>query len=204
MARRTTAKGKTRSKSASRGRTKRQPTRRTSAPRGRAASRRSNGRAASSARAGGRDNAITLLRSDHEAVLELFEEFEKGKDRMPGERKQELAQKICKELTVHTTIEEEIFYPAVREQVEDMAELLDEAKVEHTSAKDLIAQLEEARPEDELYDAKVTVLGEYIKHHVKEEHNEIFPKVRSADMDLVALGERLKQRKSELAQAAAE
>jgi hemerythrin-like domain-containing protein len=150
----------------------------------------------------GRENALSLLRSDHEVVSALFDRYEKGRERMSPSQKAQLVQEICKELKIHTTIEEEIFYPAVREHVESAEDMLEEATVEHASAKDLIAQLEEADAEDELYDAKVKVLGEYVRHHVKEEQNELFPEVRGSELDLTILGEQLKQRKSELAQAA--
>jgi hemerythrin superfamily protein len=145
--------------------------------------------------------ALTLLKTDHDEVKALFDKYEKGKDRMPTAKKQELAATICRMLTVHATIEEEIFYPAVREQVEDAEELLDEADVEHQSAKELIAQIEGMSPDDQLYDAKVKVLGEYVKHHVKEEQNELFPEVRKSELDLAALGEQLEARKAELMQA---
>ena len=113
--------------------------------------------------------------------------------------RQSLAQQICGELKIHTTLEEEIFYPAARAALgEKGSDLLDEAKVEHASAKDLIAQLEDASPTDDLFDAKVTVLGEYIKHHVKEEHEELFPKCRKARMDLKAIGAAMAARKKEL------
>jgi hemerythrin-like domain-containing protein len=168
---------------------------------GRPATRR---KANGARRAPGRENALSLLRSDHAAVSALFDRYEKGKDRMSASQKAQLVQEICTALKIHTTIEEEIFYPAVREQLESAEDMLEEATVEHASAKDLIAQLEEADVGDELYDAKVKVLGEYVKHHVKEEQNELFPEVRSSELDLTALGEQLKQRKSELAQAAAE
>ena len=105
---------------------------------------------------------------------------------------------ICRALKVHTQIEEEIFYPAARGGIPKAGDLLDEANVEHASAKDLIRQLEEARPDDELYDAKVKVLGEYVKHHVKEEQNEIFPMVKKSRLDTRELGEELKRRKDEL------
>ena len=108
-----------------------------------------------------------------------------------------MVEPICSELTVHTTIEEEIFYPAVREAIDD-EDLMDEADVEHASAKELIAQLEAANPGDDQYDAKVTVLGEMIDHHVKEEEGEMFPKARKADIDSAALGEEMAARKAEL------
>lgn len=139
-------------------------------------------------------NAITLLKADHTAVQELFDKYEKTRS---DDRKAALAEQICNELKVHTQIEEEIFYPAVREAIRDQ-DLLDEATVEHASAKDLIAQIEEGKPGDDLFDAKVTVLGEYVKHHVKEEQNELFPKVRKTKLDLQELGEKLQARKEEL------
>jgi hemerythrin superfamily protein len=114
-----------------------------------------------------------------------------------GEERQALAERICAMLTVHATIEEEIFYPAAREaEVEN--DLLDEARVEHASAKDLIAQIQGMGPADDLYDAKVTVLGEYIDHHVQEEEGEMFPKCRRANMDLAGLAAALADRKAEL------
>ena len=113
-------------------------------------------------------------------------------------RKQELARTICQELTVHATIEEEIFYPAVRAAIKDN-DLLDEAEVEHASCKELIAQIEASDTSDSKFDAKVTVLGEYIDHHVKEERSEMFPKARAARrLDLVALRGVLEARKADL------
>ncbi len=106
---------------------------------------------------------------------------------------------ICAELTAHATAEEEIFYPAARKAM-DRAELIDEADVEHASAKDLIAQIEGSSPSDDHYDAKVKVLGEYIDHHVQEEEGEMFPKVRRAKLDTVALGEQIAQRKAQIMQ----
>ncbi len=108
---------------------------------------------------------------------------------------------ICTELTAHATAEEEIFYPAARAAI-DKVELVDEADIEHASAKDLIAQIEGSSPSDDHYDAKVKVLGEYIKHHVKEEHNEMFPKIRKTKLDLKLVGEQLNARKLELVERA--
>jgi hemerythrin superfamily protein len=142
-------------------------------------------------------DAIALLRADHSKVEDLFEQFEKARN---DDRKATLAKNICLELKVHTQIEEEIFYPAVHEALPKQEDLLDEAEVEHASAKELISQIESGGPGDELWDAKVTVLGEYVKHHVKEEQNEMFPKVKKTKLDLVALGAQLEQRKSELLQ----
>ena len=141
-------------------------------------------------------DAITLLKNDHRKVEELFEEFEKA--RKP-ERKKALATEICTELTVHATIEEEIFYPACKGAVgEDM---LDEAYVEHDGAKVLIAEIGAAEPADEFYDAKVKVLSEMIKHHVKEEERRsdgLFAQAREAGLDMDELHARLEQRKEEL------
>jgi hypothetical protein len=138
-------------------------------------------------------NAITLLKADHRKVEDLFEKYEKARG-----RKKEIAHQICLELTVHTIIEEEIFYPACRDTVED--DMLDEAQVEHDGAKVLIAELEAGTPDDEFYDAKVKVLSEEIKHHVKEEEKRggVFSQARDSDMDLDALGEELQERKTQL------
>jgi hemerythrin superfamily protein len=145
-------------------------------------------------RSGNALDAIAILKADHAKVKKMFDEFDKSDD--DGE-KQELARVICAELTVHTAIEEEIFYPAARAALED-EELLDEADVEHASAKELIAQIEEGSPGDDKWSAKVKVLGEYIQHHVTEEHKEIFPKVRKAKLNLKELGREIKARKEEL------
>ncbi len=139
-------------------------------------------------------DAIQLLRADHRKVQGLFDQFEKARGE---DRKAELAQEICAELKVHAQIEEEIFYPAAREALEQ-EDLIDEATVEHASAKDLIAQIEQSGPGDDLFDAKVTVLGEYIKHHVKEEQNEMFPKLKKTKLDLKSLGQQLAERKEAL------
>jgi Hemerythrin HHE cation binding domain len=145
-----------------------------------------------------RQDAIALLTQDHKAVQKIFKEFEKLKQNDGSEEeKSKLVMRACTELTIHAQIEEEIFYPAVRAAIED-EDLMDEAEVEHGSAKDLIAQLESMDSNDELYDARFTVLGEYINHHVKEEQDEMFPKAKKAKLDLVALGAELGQRKEEL------
>ena len=145
-----------------------------------------------------RPDATTLLAKDHKDVKALFKRYEKlSKAEADGSERQALAEQICEMLTAHATIEEEIFYPAVRAADVD-EDLLDEAAVEHASAKDLIAQIQSMSPEDDLYDAKVTVLGEYINHHVQEEEGEMFPKCRKADMDLAELAQQLSERKAEL------
>jgi len=141
---------------------------------------------------------LQLLMADHKEVKALFAQYQKMVDADEGdEEKEALARQICLMLTVHATTEEEIFYPAARDAIED-EDLLDEAEVEHGSAKELIAQIEAAAPDEPLYDAKVKVLGEYIEHHVKEEEGELFPKVKKAKLDLVELGERITARKEEL------
>jgi hemerythrin superfamily protein len=141
--------------------------------------------------------ALKLLKADHAEVAEWFDKYENG--RLPKARKAALAQKICAALTVHAQIEEEIFYPAAREaggkEVED---LLNEAEVEHGSIKELVATIESGSPDDELFDAQVKVVSEWVKHHVKEEEGEIFPKIRKSGMDLEEVGEQLAQRKAEL------
>jgi hemerythrin superfamily protein len=143
-------------------------------------------------------DAVDLLTDDHLAVSALFKKYEKlAKKQAPADERQALVQQICAMLKAHTAIEEEIFYPAARKAGID-ADLLDEADVEHASAKDLIAQLEASGPDSDRYDAKVTVLGEYITHHVVEEHTEMFTKCRRAGMDLVALREAMETRKMEL------
>jgi hemerythrin-like domain-containing protein len=110
----------------------------------------------------------------------------------------DLARQICMELTVHAQIEEEIFYPAVREAIKE-TDLLDEAEVEHQSAKELMAQIEAGTEADDMFDAKVKVLGEYVDHHIKEEKNELFAKARAArKLDLIAMRDELEARKEEL------
>ncbi len=143
-------------------------------------------------------DAVDLLVDDHLQVSALFKQYEKlAKKKAPADQRRSLAATICAMLRTHTTIEEEILYPAARKARVEAA-LLDEADIEHASAKDLIAQIEAGDPADNHYDARVKVLGEYITHHVVDEHTEMFPKCRRASMDLVALRERLQARKSEL------
>ena len=113
-------------------------------------------------------DAIAMLTADHKKVKKLFSDFDKLKDEGSDEDKSVIVEQICNALKIHTELEEEIFYPAVRKAIDD-SDLMDEALVEHAGAKELIAQLEDARPDDELYDAKDNVLGEQIDHHVKEE-----------------------------------
>jgi hypothetical protein len=149
-------------------------------------------------------DAVDLLTDDHLQVSALFKRYEKlAKKKAPAGERRTLAESICAMLKAHTTIEEEIFYPAARRAGID-ADMLDEAKVEHASSKDLIAQIESSDAKDDLYDAKVTVLGEYIQHHVVEEQNEMFPKCRRSGMDLVALRGELETRKQSILPAGAD
>jgi hemerythrin-like domain-containing protein len=143
-------------------------------------------------------DAITLLTEDHENVASMFEQYEQLGDRAHATKKK-LATQICTELTKHATAEEEIFYPAMRAAgSKDDEDLVDEATVEHASAKDLIAQIMEMEPTEELFDAKVKVLSELIEHHVKEEEEEMFPKARKAGLDLETLGQQIAERKAEI------
>jgi hemerythrin superfamily protein len=137
-----------------------------------------------------RTDAIALLTADHKRVKKMFKTFDKMKEDGAAADKQALAQQICDELTLHTELEEQIFYPATRSTL-DADDMLDEAEVEHASAKDLIAQIKAGDPSDPKWAAKVTVLGEYVDHHVEEEENEMFPKCRKAKMDLESLGKEI-------------
>jgi hemerythrin superfamily protein len=140
-------------------------------------------------------DAITLLKEDHKAVDALLKEFELAK----GARQAALAEEICQALTVHATIEEEIFYPAARKVLDkNDKELVNEADIEHASIKSLVANIERARHTEPHFAAKMKVLGEYVKHHVKEEENELFPKLERSGMDLDAVGAKLAERKLEL------
>lgn len=139
-------------------------------------------------------DATALLKNDHELVSDLFAEYEEADS---TKEKKQIAEQICNELTVHAQIEEEIFYPAVKKALKDK-ELIPEAIVEHATLKSLIAQIEDEKPGDEMFDAKIKVMKEYVKHHVKEEQNEIFPKAKSTDLDMVELGTKLSKRKEEL------
>ncbi len=162
------------------------------------ASRRSSSRSTSSSRAASAQprDAIALLKADHRQVEEWFEQLAKSRS---DQKKADLAERICQALIVHTTIEEEIFYPAFLEATGDK-DLHHEAEIEHAGAKNLIAQIQAASMEDDYFEAKVTVLSEMIKHHVKEEEQRdgMFAKAKASDMDLATLGQQLLQRKTEL------
>jgi hemerythrin superfamily protein len=143
-----------------------------------------------------KQDAIALLKADHDEVEKLFKEF----DSASGEgRKEKLARQICRELTIHAQIEEEIFYPACEGKVEE--DLLKESYVEHDAAKVMIAEIEAGEPSDDFYDAKMKVLQEEIEHHVQEEEKRmegLFAQARKAGLDMDALGEQLAVRKAEL------
>ena len=143
-------------------------------------------------------DAVTLLKQDHRKVEALFARFERTRG---DAQKQRLAETICQELTLHAQLEEQVVYPKLRRAIGD-DDLMNEADVEHASAKDLIRQIQESSPSDDHYDALVTVLGEYVNHHVEEEESEMFKAVRKTDLDLEALGRQMMERKEELMAAA--
>jgi hemerythrin superfamily protein len=143
--------------------------------------------------------ALDLLKADHAEVKGLFQRFQSLKKRGDTEGMRAIVQAACKALKIHARIEEEIFYPALREN-SDATDPLAEANVEHVHIKELVAQLESSQPGDELFEARVKVLSEYVEHHVKEEERTLFAKARKARFDLVALGDQLQARKEELGQ----
>ena len=143
-------------------------------------------------------DAIAMLKADHQKVKGLFKDFEDLSDRSKISKKK-ISDQICHELWMHTEIEEQIFYPAVRDAISD-SDLMDEALVEHAGAKTLVAEISEMNPDDDLYDAKVKVLSEQIDHHVREEEDEMFPKVRKSGLDLAALGQQMLQLKESLSE----
>jgi hemerythrin superfamily protein len=146
-------------------------------------------------------DAIELLKADHKRVKALFAEFKRVKEGKgdPGTTKHSTVKQICSELKIHTELEETIFYPAVRQEIDD-TDLMDEALVEHAGAKRLVAELESMDPSDDLYDAKVTVLSEQIDHHVNEEEGKMFREVKKAKVDTASLGAKMAQRKAALQQ----
>lgn len=146
-------------------------------------------------------NAIELLESDHKNVKELFKKFEEEED---SEACKEIADQAIQELKVHTKVEEEIFYPAVEAAIDDEDGLLPEAHEEHHVAKTLIAELDKMSGDEDNYCAKFTVLAENVRHHIKEEENELFPEVKKSDLDLEALGRKMALRKEALQEGGAE
>ena len=179
--------------------TAKQPTKSTS----RSAPKQAAGKSAAKTGSGkGGNDALSLLTQDHKEVRALFKEFDKLVDAAgDDDERLQIAQDICTKLTAHAAVEEEIFYPAAREALGEAADLVDEADIEHASAKELIAQIEASSPgEDDHFDAKVRVLGEYIEHHVKEEEGQMFALLKKADLDLGMLGEEMAARKEKLLQ----
>ncbi len=145
-----------------------------------------------------KSDAVTLLDDEHIAVKKLFQEFNKlAENDGPADERKAIADKICTELTIHAQIEEDIFYPAMRSAQSD-EDMMDEADVEHASAKDLIAQISSMEADESHFNAKVKVLGEMIDHHVGEERESMFPKARATKLDLVDLAAKLAERRSEL------
>jgi hemerythrin superfamily protein len=143
-------------------------------------------------------DALDILAEDHKKVLKMFDQFKKMKKHGDADDEiQTLVETACAELTIHATVEEEIFYPALRDALDD-SDMLDEAEVEHASAKQLITELAAMQPGDDLYEAKFTVLGEYVQHHIGEEEDEMFPKAKKAKLDLEAMGDEISARKTEL------
>jgi hemerythrin superfamily protein len=138
-----------------------------------------------------------LLKADHRKVEALFADYNKASG---ASKKHEIAMSICDELSVHAALEETAFYPPAKLALGDDADLISEATVEHASLKWLIAQLQKEPQESELYDAKVTVLKEYVAHHVKEEEKEMFPKLKKSEIDLNELGEKMEALKPQLQQ----
>lgn len=139
-------------------------------------------------------DATVLLRADHKHVSSLFAAYEKTQS---NAKKMQLVSQICTELSVHAQVEEEIFYPAVKLALKDK-ELVPEATVEHATLRALIAQVEGVIPDGEMFDAKIKVLSEYVKHHVKEEQDELFPKASASKLNMMELGDKLSARKAEL------
>jgi hemerythrin HHE cation binding domain-containing protein len=149
----------------------------------------------------GKNAPFDLLKEDHDKVKKSFKEFERM-DRQDAETCRQLILGTCEDLKVHSTLEEEVFYPALREAMED-EDIMNEAAVEHETAKMLIEQLENMGADDPNYFATFTVLGEYVMHHVKEEEGEMFSEAKKCDIDFDALAERMRQRKEELVSATA-
>jgi hemerythrin-like domain-containing protein len=159
--------------------------------------RRTTSNTSRTPRSAGNADPISMLMEDHKKVQKLFKDFDKAREGKDSTACQQIAEQACEELEMHTAVEEELFYPAAREALND-DDLIDEAEVEHQSAKELIAQLRSLEPTDPKYAATFVVLAEYVKHHIKEEEEELFPKARKAAMEMETLGESMKQLKAQL------
>jgi hemerythrin superfamily protein len=145
------------------------------------------------------NDAIALLTKDHQDVQELFDAYQRLVDReASAEERLSIAKEICDALALHATVEEEIFYPALRRAADDAKDDLNQAQVEHAAVKELVTQIQLMDPDDELYDAKIKVLCEYVEHHVQEEEGEIFPKARACGLELGEIGQRITARKEDL------
>lgn len=142
-------------------------------------------------------DALDILTEDHQKIIRLFDEFRSIREHADDETRQTLVEVACTKLVIHAQIEEELLYPALRAAFED-ALLVDEAEVEHIVARQLIAELESMHPDDERYDAKFNVLGEYVRHHIEEEQTKLFPAIKASGMDLATLSEEILQRRTEL------
>ncbi len=151
-----------------------------------------------------KNDAVDLLDADHIAVKKLFQQYNQlAEEGAPGSERKALADEICMELTVHTQIEEQIFYPAVREAIADQ-DIMDEADVEHDGAKNLIEQIQAMDADESHFDAKVKVLGEMIDHHVTEEREKMLPQARKSGLDLKAMVPQLEERKAQVKQELSE
>ena len=153
-----------------------------------------NDTSASNSKSNGKQEATALLKADHKLVEQLFDDYEQTNSKS---QKKQLVEQICKELSIHAQVEEEIFYPAVQKALKDH-ELVPEAIVEHSTLKDLIAAVKGVEPDGDMYDAKIKVMCEYVKHHVKEEENEMFVEAKSTGLDMVKLGALMDARKTQL------
>lgn len=142
-----------------------------------------------------KQEATALLKADHKLVANLFDDYEQTNSKS---KKKQLVEQICKELSIHAQVEEEIFYPAVQKALKDH-EIVPEAIVEHSTLKDLIAAVKGVEPDGDMYDAKIKVMSEYVKHHVKEEESEMFVEAKSTSLDMVQLGTLMNERKTQLA-----
>lgn len=140
-------------------------------------------------------DAIAMLSADHERVEDLLQQVMASKDR---DLQHDLAKTLCRELSIHMAIEEDLLYPAARAAL-GCQDLIDEAMVEHASCRELLHQIEHGKPEDDLWSAKVKVLSEYLEHHLEEEHTEFFPQIVSSHIDLLALGRQMQMRRQEWA-----
>jgi hemerythrin-like domain-containing protein len=147
------------------------------------------------------EDAISFLRADHDKLEDLFTSFDQIRDGRESAEKERLVRDVCGEFRIHTALEEEIFYPAVRAEIAD-DDLMNEALIEHEGAKRLVDELEAAEPMDELLNAKMHVLCAYLKHHIREEEQDMFRKARETTLDLRALAARMVKRKDELTRTA--